>query len=273
MPLVWSQKIRSFCWLGLAAMLVVTLTSCGGERGGARSTHQALVPAEGASARTSESVGSALEARRARVQRLLHPNGIGEARFGEERLTVVATLARALGGPGTSIGPGLCGFEPYMQWSGLDRRPEQSGGRRLFRAELAVFFRHSRFVGYTYSDDQYLSRTTTESKTSIALNSPGGRQVLHGPQLTLATPQGLAPGNPFHRGEQLYGRTFKRTSAAQGTPPQPKLVRLPIWAVEAPSGRMYGSIDTKSTAQSFYARARPTIGSISAGRTPNTPCR
>ena len=86
----------------------------------------------------------------------------------------------------------------------------------------------------------------------------------------LSTVNGLGLDEPLTRARRLYGSTFVTTNHQQGSPPDPKLERLPAWQAETASGLLYGTID--SPPQSGL-RGPQTIGSISAGAIPNTPCR
>ena len=85
----------------------------------------------------------------------------------------------------------------------------------------------------------------------------------------LSTTKGLGLGGAPARGGQLYGQAFVVTSQPQGTPPSKRLERLPAWTASTASGRIYGFIDSPGGPDSTQQR---TIGSISAGATPNTPC-
>jgi hypothetical protein len=204
--------------------------------------------------------------------RLLAGNGIGAIHFGETPTNVDSQLARLLGRPEGSYTPSICGLDHESSWVGLDVRPKSFRGVHRFRAQLFVYFKRSQFVGYVYNDDQAISGSTLNDETHIPLNSPQGREVLHGRRLTLATAKGLAPGDALTQARRLYGQAFVETTQAQGTPPNPRLGRAPIWEVQTPNGRLYGWIDNAQTAKSFYGSARRSIGSIAAGETPNTPC-
>jgi hypothetical protein len=95
-------------------------------------------------------------------------------------------------------------------WDGLG---EASDGR-LFDAELELWFKNSRFVGYSYSPNNF--QTSFQNDWSSYVSHP----------MMLATAKGLAVGDPLARGRRLYGRAFAVTSRMQGTPPNPRLERL-----------------------------------------------
>jgi hypothetical protein len=180
--------------------------------------------------------------------------GIGTITFGQGPKTVAAGLERLLGRPATAgatsrIGyvRGICGFDHEIFWTGLAARP--SGGNS---DGLTLYFKRSRFVGYSYGPPY---------------GGPQAPAVRSGPMLSTTTGLGLA--QPLERGQQLYGRAFVVTSQAQGTPPSKQLERLPFWELHTASGRLYGFIDSPGGPASTHQR---TIGSISAGAIPNTPC-
>ena len=75
---------------------------------------------------------------------------------------------------------------------------------------------------------------------------------------------------PLARAQRLYGPGFVITLQQQGTPPNPQLERLPAWQVRTATGLIYGYIDSPRGPNSADKR---TIGTISAGLIPNTPCR
>jgi hypothetical protein len=210
-----------------------------------------------------------------RSEDVLDGNGIAKVTFGQTSTIVTAELERLFGRPAsasTASAAGyvrsICGFDHEIDWVGLHVRP--SGRQRLFRAALIVYFKRSHFVGYAYQDDQYISPGAPGSETNFPLTSPAATQVLHGPRLTLATAQGLAPGDPLARARRLYGRAFTETTQPQGTPPNRRLDRLPAWRADSASGRIQGAIYTTS---GFYSSPQRSIGSIDAGAIPNTPCR
>lgn len=194
-----------------------------------------------------------------RAQRYpLDGDGIGTIRFEARPDTVVAGLARLLGRPeGARTGErvqglrrSICGFDHEVDWVSLAQRP--TAPPYTHSAGLTVYFRHSRFAGYTYAP--WGDRNTP--------------LVRHG--VMLSTGQGLGLSEPLARGPRLYGPAFVISSQRQGTPPNPRLERLPAWHVRTATGLLYGYIDSPKGPNSAYRR---TIGSISAGSIPNTPCR
>ena len=188
----------------------------------------------------------------------LNGDGIGKIRFGGAPDRVVAGLERLLGlpeGAGTGQRPhglvhSICGFDHEVDWEGLPVRA--SASRYTHSAGLTVYFRHSRFAGYSYGP------------------AGGDRNTLARRRVMLLTSNGLGIDAPVARARRLYGATFVTFMQPQGTPPDPKLERLPAWHVRTPAGLLYGSIDSPRRPRSPYTS---TIGSISAGSTPNTPCR
>jgi hypothetical protein len=204
--------------------------------------------------------------------RVLAANGIGATQFGEEASRAGSQLARLFGHPEGRYVPSICGFDGESYWIGLHVRPKGVRGERLFRSELWVYFKRSRFVGYAYYDLQALSRGPLADETHVPLNSEEGRQVLRGPRLSLATLDGLRLGDQVARAQRLYGQAFLQTTRPQGTPPKPRLGLVHIWQLNTPTGQVSGSIDGAKTSQDFYGDPRPIIGSITAGQTPNTPC-
>jgi hypothetical protein len=186
-------------------------------------------------------------------------DGIGNVRFGARPNRLVSELTRLLGLPeGASTGQrpdgllrGICGFDHEVDWVGLAQRATASP--YTHSAGLTVYFRRGRFAGYAYGPPW------GDVATPL---------VRHG--VMLATSQGLGLDEPIARGRQLYGRAFIVTTQPQGTPPNPRLERLPAWHITTATGLMYGFIDSPRGPNSSYKR---TIGSISAGAIPNTPCR
>jgi hypothetical protein len=189
-------------------------------------------------------------------QHLLSGTGIGTITFGRGPKTVAAGLERLLGRPSSasaastigyfrSIG---CGLDHEIIWAGLAVR---AGGSNS--AGLTLYFKHSRFVGYAYGPPY---------------GRPRGPVVRHG--LMLSTTNGLGLDETLARGRMLYGRAFVVTTQPQGTPPNPRLERLPAWEARATGGRIYGFIDSPS---GTVSSSHLSIGSISAGAIPNTPCR
>lgn len=206
---------------------------------------------------------------------LLEGNGIGSVKFGQRQATATSQLKRLLGRPASST-PGICGFGPEITWVGADIKPKRfPAGHRFFRAQLVVGFKGSRFVGYAYLDDQYLTPRGPGSEVSMPLDSPEAQKVLHGPRLMLATARGLTTGDPTSRGRRLYGHAFTESYREQGTPPDPRLTRLPVWEADTATGRLIGAIwhaAPVGPATNFFGAAQSTIGSIGAGTGPNTPC-
>lgn len=185
----------------------------------------------------------------------LTSDGIGSLRLGQPPEAVAAGLERLFGPPapaGTAsrIGyvPSICGFDHEIDWAGLAAR---SSG--FHSVGLTVYFKRSRLVGYSYGPPYGGSFTP---------------QVHHG--LMLSTSKGLGLGETLARARRLYGRAFGVTTQAQGTPPSARLPRLPVWTVPTASGRIYGFTDSPGGPRSPHQRS---IGSISAGAIPNTPCR
>jgi hypothetical protein len=189
----------------------------------------------------------------------LDGDGIGTIRFGDSPDRVVAGLKPLLGlpeGARTAQRPNglvrsICGFDYEIDWVGLPQRATAS--RYTHSAGLTIYFRHSRFAGYSYGPP-WGDR-----------NAP---LVRHGVMLSTST--GLGLDEPVARGRQLYGPVFVITSQPQGRPPNPKLERLPAWHVRTTTGLIYGYIDSPKGPTSTLKR---TIGTISAGSIPNTPCR
>lgn len=177
---------------------------------------------------------------------------IGNVTFGQGPKTVAAGLERLLGPPASASGASrigyvrsICGFYHEIDWT-LAASPNARSDA------LTVYFKHSRFVGYSYG----------------AYGGPEAPVVRHGPQL--ATTKGLGLADTLARGRQLYGPAFIVTTQPQGTPPSKRLERLPAWEVHTASGRIHGFIDSPSGTRSTQQR---TIESTSAGAVPNTPCR
>jgi hypothetical protein len=205
--------------------------------------------------RHSPAVGSAGLVDRYR----LDGDGIGPIKFGQTPDRVVAGLERLLGQPeGASTGQrpngllrGICGFDHEVDWVGLAQRATASP--YTHSAGLTVYFKRARFVGYSYGPP-WGDRITP--------------LVRHG--VMLSTSAGLGLDESLARGQRLYGQAFIVTSQQQGTPPNPRLERLPAWRVSTTTGRVYGSIGSSRGLNSTDKR---TIGSISAGLVPNTPCR
>ena len=92
---------------------------------------------------------------------------------------------------------------------------------------LTVYFKHRRFVGYSYGPPWGDG------------NTPLVRQGV-----MLLTSRGLGLDELVARAQQLYGRAFVVTTEPQGTPPNPRLQRLPAWHVSTPRGALYAGIDS-----------------------------
>jgi hypothetical protein len=137
-------------------------------------------------------------------RRLLAGNAVGPYRFGQTR-DVLAGLSGVIGAaPRTVRGPGLCGLDGTgLEWRVLSATPHRYDA-------LALYFRHNRFVGYSYAHGGRREATT-----------PGP-----GP---LATTRGLVLGATVATGRKLYGKAF-HTSAAQGG----------SWSARTPHGTLTG---------------------------------
>jgi hypothetical protein len=187
---------------------------------------------------------------------LLGGDGIGNITFGQVPDRVTSGLERLLGRPASAsqgeprnpLVRSICGFDHEIDWTGLAARSNGANSDGLI-----AYFKHSRFVGYSYGPPYGGPHT------------PAGR---HG--LMLSTSHGLGLDEALARGRRLYQQSFVVTEQPQGTPPNPRLERLPAWEARTASGRIYGFVDSPGGPQSTSKRV---IGSISAGATPNTPCR
>ena len=180
----------------------------------------------------------------------LRGDGIGNIQFGQTPTAAVHGVQRLLGlglpAQATAAAPiGYthfgCGFY-QVYWTGLAATPTH-----LLRSTgLTLWFKRSRFAGYTYG-------------------SPAGYGtspvITRGPRFSTA--EGLGLREPVDRARQLYGNDFVVRTVPQGTPPNPRLERVPAWEVQTASGRIYGFLENP---------AGTTIGTIDAGATPNTPC-
>jgi hypothetical protein len=207
---------------------------------------------------------------------LLEGSGIGSVKFGESQRRAISGLQQLLGRPGSVVSRAGCGFGKSIAWDGLDIKPTSfPGDRRLFSAQLIAEFKNSRFVGYSYGDDEYIARDAPPSEVSYPLNSVYARRVLRGPRLTLATSRGLITGDSMSVGRHLYGKAFAERYREQGTPPDASLTRLPVWDASTAAGRLSGAIwhaAPAGPATNFYGSEQSSIGSIGAGAGPNTPC-
>lgn len=234
----------------LMAAATILLASCGGR--GASSSK---------SAASSQHVSTA----RARPQALLEADGIASVKFGQPPDAVAARLGRLFGPPvgakqnPDGYRPEGCGFY-WQEWRGLGA----ASNGRLFVVELAVQFKNSRFVGYTYGPNNFQTELNTWS------------QYASHPMM-LATAKRLAVGDPLARGRRLYGRTFVVTTRAQGTPPNPRLERLPVWEASTSSGRIEGGIGStrlvaRADGTAVWTSSQRSIFGIGAGAGPDTPC-
>lgn len=113
-------------------------------------------------------------ARGSRGMNVLAGNGVGQARFGESSSVAIHRISLLLKERPAN---------PYfvVQACRLDHGTEWAG--------LTAFFRHGRFVGYSYAGSAHTAR--------------------------LATIRGLAVGDTLGRGQKLYGRAL-RMSTEQG---------------------------------------------------------
>ena len=195
--------------------------------------------------------------RPAHTARVLRGDGIGNIQFGQSPTAAVHGVQRLLGlgrpTQATATSPlGYthfgCGFY-QVYWTGLPATPT----RVLHSSGLTLWFKRSRFAGYTYGSPA---------------GGPTTPVITRGPRFSTA--EGLGLREPVGRGRRLYGNALVITSTPQGTRPNPRLPRLPAWEVQTVSGRIYGFI--QNPAGTLSARGG-TIGSIDAGATPNTPCR
>jgi dCTP deaminase len=181
----------------------------------------------------------------------LEGDGIGNLRFSQGPERVARGLERLFGSPSSATGASSigyfriagCGFDHEIIWTGLAERSSGSNS-----AGLTLYFKRSRFVGYSYGPPY---------------GGPLAPTVRSGP--ILSTTRGIGLDEPLGRGRRLYGRAFVVTSQALGTPPDPRLERLPAWEVRTARGRIDGFIDAPGGPLSTNRR---TIGSISAGAYP-----
>ena len=189
----------------------------------------------------------------------LDGGGIGDIRFGQKPAAVVAGLTRLLGAPqGASTGQrpagllrSICGFDDEADWVGLAEKDAGLSGTNS--AGLTVYFKHGRFVGFSYGPPWGDSNTPVVRRGVMLLTS-----------------RGLGLDEPVARAQQLYKHAFIVTTQPQGTPPNPRLPRLPAWHVKTSTGALYGALNTPERSRPHH---QTTIASISAGSVPNTPCR
>lgn len=123
--------------------------------------------------------------------KVLSGNGVGRALFGDDPRAVVSRLRELLGHAPTKPyqRANVCRIDGEVGWPGL-----------------AVYFRHGRFVGYSYAE-----------------RKPAGSEPL------LGTLRGLQVGDTLLHGRQLYGSAFKVSPAQGGN-----------WSVKTPQGRIDG---------------------------------
>lgn len=188
---------------------------------------------------------------------VLRGDGIGDIRFGQTPTAAVHGVEQLLGlGRPAQVSPPSpigythfgCGFD-QVYWTGLAQTPT----RFSHSTGLTLEFERSRFVGYTYGSPSGGSTTPL---------------VRRGPRF--ATAAGLGLREPVRRARQIYGDELVVYSMLQGTPPNPRLDRLPAWEAQTASGRIYGYIENPAGSNSTIGA---TIGTIDAGKVPNTPCR
>lgn len=246
-----SITLRRLARVALPVPVAVLLASCG--NGGSAATK---------SDRRSRSASMVHAAPRP----VLEGDGIGKVKFGQPPDVVAARLGRLFGPPvGANQIPNgyrhaFCGFY-WEVWEGLGA----SSDDRFFVAELTVWFRSAQFVGYDYGPNNFQTKLSTWN------------QYARHPMM-LATGKGLAVGDPLTRGQRLYGRSLLITTEMQGTPPNPRLIRLPVWEASTASGTIEGGIGITNLVKgtdgtSKWSLSRRSIVGIGAGVGPNTPCR
>jgi hypothetical protein len=241
-------------------LLVALLASCGA--GAGSGTKRALNPRNRATAPAAP-------------RPVLEGDGIGSVKFGQAPAAVAARLGRLYGPPvgAVQIPHGYlraaCGFY-WEVWDGLGA----ASNGRWFAAELELWFRNSRFVGYSYSPNNFETTFQNDWKQYA------------GHRMILATVRGLAAGDPLAHGRRIYGRSFSLTREMQGTPPNPRLERLPEWEASTASGRIVGGIGSTRLVRNpgvvegahgtanwtNSTSSRRSISGISAGVGPDTPC-
>lgn len=235
----------------LSALVAVSVASCGA--GGGAGTRSDLNYASRGRARATLGL-------------ILAGDGIAGVKFGWSPAVVAASLGRRFGPPvgADQIAHGYiragCGFY-WEVWDGLGA---SSDGRR-FVAHLTAWFKRARFVGYSYGPNNFQTKLSTWSGYATH-------------PMTLTTSTGLAVGDPLARGQRLYGQAFAVTTHPQGTPPDPRLIRLPVWEASTPSGPIEGGIGITDLAHRAHGTSKWTIShrsivGIGAGVAPNTPCK
>lgn len=123
-----------------------------------------------------------------KIRDTLDADGIAGVRFGSPAAAVISGLRPLLGPPTTYRRGGSCGLDRTIGWSGADHA-----------FPLTLYLKRSRFLGYQYG--QPYQATLPRGHIGLAL----------------ATTRGLAIGDTLARGQQLYGRAFKITTAQGGT--------------------------------------------------------
>jgi hypothetical protein len=169
---------------------------------------------------------SAVRATRA----ILRGDGIGTVRFGASPAAVAESLGRTFGPPVGAdqiphgYGHALCGFRPE-DWNGLGATSDG----KLFVAQLTAWFRAGRFVGYDYGPNNF--QTKLDSWRSFA-----------GSSMMLATVEKVTVGDPLSRARRRYGHDLGVSTRMQGRPPDPRLMRLPVWTASTRTGPVTGWI-------------------------------
>jgi hypothetical protein len=154
---------------------------------------------------------------------ILAGNGIATAHFGQSFAEVKRELETGLGRPSqTRRGRGECGLD------GSDLVWRRLGSTY---AELVLYFRRSRFAGYSYSAGS------------------GGQGT---PLRELSTRQGLKLGDTMARGRGLYGQSFHTSNAQGGS-----------WSVKVPGGKLIGYALPPAGQPVVSRRSR--VASIEAG--------
>jgi hypothetical protein len=239
--------MRSMAIGPVPALVAIVLSACG---------------AGGVGESSTKDPGAA----RSAVRPILDGDGIGSLKFGRSPAEVAKSLGHMFGAPvGAKQVPhgylrAFCGFH-WETWDGVGA----SSKGQLFVAQLSVWFRNSRFVGYDYGVDNFSTANSNLNRHAT-------------PGMMLTTAKGLAVGDPVALGDQLYGRAFVVSTRMQGTPPDPRLPRIAVWALATATGPIDGSIGNTVLIAGAYDTATRTVNveraihSIDAGALPNTPC-
>lgn len=143
--------------------------------------------------------------------RILYGNGVAGAKFGERRSKVDALLTAQLGPGGRFTKGGGCGVVDTVSWG-----------------ELTAFFKHGRFIGYSY----------------------GFQGAPPPPPPILATARGLTLGETVGKASRLYRSPPFQESEKQGG----------SWYVSTPTGTLDGFLTVKGSGSTDYP-----IASIQAG--------